>query len=186
MLEGAVLLGHALERFGDLGVGDLGHRLRDRHVRQVGQLEVRQNLEGDGEGQIALGVHGLLDLFLALGELDLRLVGELQAVVLDDLAVGLVDGVLQHVGHDGAAIDLAQVPHRHLARAEPVEPHPVLEGRQFAVQALFQLGGREHDLELSLQALGQCFRHLHGTIRLHPLEYNLKSRLRSMRRHAVT
>ena len=65
-----------------------------RDVGEVGELEVRQHLEGDREGEVALGVHRLLDLVLVLGELDLRLEGELQAVVLDDLAVGLVDGVL--------------------------------------------------------------------------------------------
>ena len=37
--EGAVLLGHPLERFVDLGVGDLGDRLLHRDVRQVGELE---------------------------------------------------------------------------------------------------------------------------------------------------
>ena len=131
-LEGAVLLGHALERFVDLGSETSATGFLTVDVGHVDQLEGRQHLEGDGEGQIALGVHGLLDLFLALRELDLRLEGELQAVILDDLAIGLVDGVLDHVGHDRAAIDPAQVPHRHLARAEAVDPHPVLEGRQLA------------------------------------------------------
>ena len=166
-LEGAVLLGHALERFVDLGLGHLDDRLLDRHVLEVDQIEDRQHFERDGEGQIALGVHGLLDLVLVLGELDLRLEGKLEAVVLDDLAVGLVDGVLDHIAHDRAAINPAQVPDRHLAGAEPVDLDPVLESRQLVVEPLLQLRCREHDLEFPLQALGQSFRHLHGSNRLH-------------------
>ena len=162
--EGAVLLGHALERFLDLGVGHPRGQLLHGNVGQVGELEARQHLQGDREGEIGLGLHGPLDLVLVLRELDLRIEGELELVLVDDLAVGLVDGVLHDIGHDRAAVKAAQVLHRHLAGPKAIDAHAVLEGSKLAGQALLQLGRRQHHLELALEALGQGFRHLHGRI----------------------
>ncbi len=164
--ERAALTGHALEGLVDLRVGGLGDELGQADVGQVGELEARHHLEGDLEGEVALGVERLLDLGLVARELDLRLQGELEAVVGDDLAVGLVDGVLHHLGHDRAAVDLAQVGHRHLAGAEALELHLVLHAGQLVGQALLEFLGGQQNLKLALQPrgggpLGVDLGHLH-------------------------
>ena len=149
-----------------VGVRDFGDRPRDADVGEVGELEARQHLEGDLEGEVGLRVERLFDLVLVLGEADLRLEREPEAVLVDDLAVRLVDGVLNHVGHYRLAVDLAQMRDRHLAGPEAVEAHLVLQGRELAREPLLELGCRQHDLELALEPLGQGFGDLHRLIRL--------------------
>ena len=162
-LEGAAVLGHPLQGLVDLLVGGLQHELLDRHVGEIGELEARQHLELHLEGEVALGIEGTLDdvLLLVLRELDLRLEGEAQALVSDDLLVSLVDGVLQNVGHHRLAVDLAQMRHRHLAGAEALDLDLALDVRELGVEAILKLVGGEEHLKLALQPLGGRLGHLH-------------------------
>ncbi len=159
--ERAALAGHALQGLVHLRVGRLGDALGQADVGEVGEFEARHHLEGDLEGEVTLGVERLLDLGLIARELDLRLQGELEAVVGDDLAIGLVDGVLHHLGHHGAAVDLAQMRDRHLAGAEALELHLVLHAGQLVGQALLEFLGGQQNLKLALQPLGVDLGHLH-------------------------
>ena len=88
-------VGEILERRVDVVVADLGDRALERDVVERADLEFRQRLEGDGEGEVALGRERALDLVLSAGEIEFRLDRDSQRVFLDDLAIGLVDGFLQ-------------------------------------------------------------------------------------------
>ena len=103
----------------------------------------------------------LLHALVAAVDVDGRLVGEAQAVVLDDLAVRLVDGVLQHVAHDRLAIHLAQMIARHLARAEAVDADLVLHRVEFALEPLGEVLHRQNHLVGALEAFGEGFSDLH-------------------------
>jgi len=53
---------------------------------------------------------------------------------------------------------------RHLAGTEAVDLDLVLEVDELARQALFEILGGKHHLELALQTLRECFRDLHDYV----------------------
>ena len=128
---GAVLRGHALERLVDLGVGDLGglarhlRGRRSRRARTSAAPRARPCRRGRPCASIAASTSSLSSGNSICGSR-----ASFRLVVVDDLAVRLVDEVLQHVGHHRAAVDAAQMLHRHLARAEAVDPDLVLQARR--------------------------------------------------------
>src|SRR6185295_6131876 len=93
---------------------------------------------------------------------------EAEAAVGEDLRVGVADGLVDGLGHDRAAIYLLQVAHRHLAGAEAVELHLVLEVDQLGARLGIEIRCGDADLELVLQSLGEGFGDLHG-VNLLPL-----------------
>ena len=76
---------------------DLGDRPLERDVLEIADLELRQHFDRDLEGEIAARLERRLDLLLVGRKFDLRLHGEAQAVLLDDLLVGGVDRLLDDV-----------------------------------------------------------------------------------------
>ena len=106
--------------------------------------------------------------FCSVGMRDLRLGREAKAALGEDLRVGVADGLVDGLGHHGAAVDLLQMAHRHLAGTEAVELHLVLEVDQLRVRLGVEIGRGNADLEFVLQSLGEGFGDLHG-VRLLPL-----------------
>ena len=162
VVVGARRLGHPLDRRHDVGVGHLGDLLLDRDVGMIGKLDLRENLEGDRVFKVGLGRDDLLDLGLLLREADGRLEGELQAVVRDDLAIDLVDGILEDVGHHRLAVHAAQMLLGNLAGAETGDVGALLERHQLVIETTREIPGGHHHLVLALQALGQGFGDLHS------------------------
>ena len=79
----------------------------------------------------------------------------------DDLGVELANERLDGLRHHGLAVDLAQVRHRHLARPEAAQLHPVLEFAQALGEPRLQIGGRHLDLKFALEAVGESFCDFH-------------------------
>ncbi len=99
----------------------------------------------------------------SLRQIDLRLEREAQSVVFDDLPVGLVDGILDDVAHDGTPVEALQMGQGDLAGPEPVDLHLVLHADEFALQTGGQVRRREHDLVLAPQSVSADLRNLHLT-----------------------
>ena len=90
-------------------------------------------------------------------------IGELETVVVDDLAVGLAHGSFDDLGHRGLAVEAPEVLHRNLARPEPAELHLALEVIEPLVDARLQIGRRHDDAVLAFEACGGGLSHLHRT-----------------------
>ena len=149
-------------RLVDVGVPDRRHRLFHRDGREVDQHDLRQHLDRHGVGKVGAALDGGLDLRLVLREGDLGLQRQLEAVVGDDLAVGLGHRRLDHLDHHRAAIEALQVRHRHLARPEAVDADPVLDLLDAGDGATVKVAGLENHAELALQAFVIGFGYLHG------------------------
>ena len=80
-----------------------------------------------------------LDLVLVLGQVDVGLVRGALVALLDGLAARLLDGLLQHLGHQRAAVQLLEVRDRHLALAEALELDLVLDLVEARGEALAEL-----------------------------------------------
>ena len=99
-----------------------------------------------------------LDLVLVLGEVDVGLVRGALVALLDGLAARLLDGLLQHLGHHRAAVELLEVRDRHLALAEALELHLVLDLVEPRGEALRELALADDDLQLALETGDSTFR----------------------------
>ena len=64
--ERTVLLGDALHRLVDLGVGHLGDEPLELDALEIGELDRRQDFDRDRVGEIGLAVDHLLDRVLLL------------------------------------------------------------------------------------------------------------------------
>ena len=145
----------------DLGVGHLGDEPFDFNVLETANLDLRQHFEGDGKGEIGFCFERLLDFLRILGEIDLRLQGKPQLIVLDNLAIGLVDGLLDNFRHDRAAVETLEMRNRNLARTEARNARLGLDFGELAFDSLGKLGRGKHHLEFALEALRVCLRDLH-------------------------
>ena len=121
---------------------DVGHLALELQRGEVGDGDLGQHLERHGEGQIALAGQHALDLVLVLGQIDVRLVRGALVAVGQRLAARLLDGLLQHLGHHRAAVELLEVRDRHLALAEALELDLVLDLVEAGGEALAQLALR--------------------------------------------
>ncbi len=146
-------VGEILERRVDVVVANLGDRALQRDVVERADVEFRQRLESDGEGEVALGRERALDLILPAGEIEFRLDRDSQRIFLDDLAVGLVDGFLKHVAHDALAIELLEMADRSLAGAEALDLGLGLHFGELGRELGREIAGRQHDLIFLLQPL---------------------------------
>ena len=84
----------------------------------AGRLELRHHLDVEVVGEVfAPGEH-----LIHVGDrLQVRLGGDAQLIVREDLLRGLVEGLLDHLAHQGLAIQPPDVGRRHLARPEALE-----------------------------------------------------------------
>src|SRR6185437_7342276 len=157
----ATLPDKPVERGVDIGWFDVGGQALERDLREIANLEDRQNLERDLEVEIAAGLEGGFDRGLVARKLDLGLAGEAQMVVVDDLLVGAGDGLLDDFGHHRLAVNLAQMLDRHLARAEAVEADLLLELGELSVELRGEVARGQRNIVLALQALAERLGHLH-------------------------
>ena len=126
----------------DVLVGDLGHVDLDLERGEVRQLDVRTDVDLGGEGQRhAVG---------ELTDLDVGLTEHLQLVLVDRVAVGLGERLVDRLVEHGAASDpLVDDARRHLALAETGDRHlrgDLLVGRVDAGLQLVEgdLDGQSH------------------------------------------
>ena len=164
----AVLVGDALDRLIDIGVGDLDHRLLDGKALEVGELDRGHDLDRNRVGQIGFAGQDVLDGLLFRRHRDLGLGRKPKAALGEYLRIGVADGLLDGLRHHRAAIDLLEVADRHLAGTETVDADLVLEVDQTRVRLGIEIRCRDADLELVLQSLSQGFCDLHG-VNLLPL-----------------
>jgi len=99
-----ILLRERRQDLVDVGAGDLGNEPFDLDVIETADLDLRQHFERDGKGEIGLRFENLLDFLSLRRNIDLRIDGKAQLILLDNLAIGLVDGILDNLGHDRATI----------------------------------------------------------------------------------
>ena len=101
-------------------------------------------------------------LTLVLAEFDARLRGRTLAAVGQRLLGGLVDRVLDDLGHRRTAENALDVRDRHLARAEALERDGLAQLVEPGGQLVAQFGRRDDDPQLPLQTFRKRLRHLHG------------------------
>ena len=116
-----VLLGDALQRLIDFGIGDLADETFELDGLEVRKRDRRHDLELDRVGEVGLAGDDALDGALLRGQRYLGLGRELEAAVGDDLVVGLADRRFDHLRHRGFAVDAPEMRDRHLAGAEAAE-----------------------------------------------------------------
>ena len=114
-------------------------------------LDRRDDLVGQLELEIDAAIEDLLGFLLVLGHLDLGLHGRLLAAVGNDRAGRVGQDLVDHLGHERLAIDLAQVLNRHLARAETVDAHLVLDVDKALHQPVFHIGSGYGHFDFALQ-----------------------------------
>ncbi len=164
----ALLGGERLIALGETGDGlvervgvDIGHETLELESLEIGELHLGQHVEAHHVGEVGLTRHHALDLGGVLGEFDRRHHGGALLAVGDGLGARLADRLLQDIAHDGAAEHLLDVGERHLALAEALELDLVLDLVEVVREALAELIGCDHHLELALQAFRTRFRDLH-------------------------
>src|SRR6478735_2373532 len=127
-----------------VGADELGRRFSER----LDEIKDRVQLKGFRKGKVP--VPHLKKMY-----------GRALVAVRDRLRARLLDGLLQHLRHQRAAIHLLQVRDRHLALAEALELDAVLDLVETLREAPAKLIRANHDLEGTLQSLGIRFRDLH-------------------------
>ena len=122
-----------------------GRRRRGARSRRRRSRRPRSSAgpRGRRQGEIGLGLESLLKFRLVLREIDLRRAGRPQGIVLDDLAVGLVDGLLHRPrpspsGHrDGADAPTGTLP----GRKPLIAPWPASRGAEPSTRGARSLAG---------------------------------------------
>ncbi len=120
------------------------------------------HLDRDRVSEIGFSGEDVLDLFGLRRHRDLGFGREAEATLGKNLRVGVADGLVDGLGHDGAAIHLLEMAHRHLAGTETVESDLVLELHQLGVRLGIEIRCGNADLEFVLQSLDEGFGDLHG------------------------
>ncbi len=138
----AILLGEPRQNLVDVGARDLGDEPFDFYVLEAAGLDFWQHFERDGKGEIGLRFENLLDFLAVPRKIDLGVHGKPQLIFLDNLAIGLVDGVLDNFGHDRAAIETLQVRNRDLARTKPGNARLGPDLGELTFDSLREVGGR--------------------------------------------
>ncbi len=117
-LIGAVLrgkLGHSLIDLSVAGRIDGTLQLQCGHIHR---LELGDQFDRDLVGEVGLARE---DLFHVRFELQVRLAGGPQLIVVQRLLGAFAEGLFDHLAHQRAAVDAAHVRRRHLAGAEALE-----------------------------------------------------------------
>ena len=158
---GLVLLADARERLVHLGLGHLAGQPGQLDGLEIGERDRRHDLDRHGVVEVALARDQFLDRVLLGRQRHLRIGGELEAALADDLVVGVAHRRLDHLGHGRAPVDAPEVGDRHLAGTEAVDADAVLQLVQARGDLGVELGGRNDHLEFALETFGQRFGNLH-------------------------
>ena len=149
LLVGAALLGQIRQRLGDLG----GLRLIDQplqlQLRDVDRLEIRHHLDVQLVVEVLLAGQHLVHVRLRR---QVRGRGGAQAVILQHLLAGLVDGLLDQFAHQRLAVDTAHVRHRHLAGTEAADVQPRSDLGDLGFELFGQVGRADLDAIDAAQA----------------------------------
>ncbi len=147
-LAGAGLVGPVLRaEFGQslvhLRVGRLIDGALQLELLDVDRLELRDQLDLQLIDEISLAREHLVDVGF---QLQVRLARRAQLVFFQRLLGALRQGLLDHLVHQGAAVDAADMRRRHLARAEPLEVETRRDLCDLGLEPLGQVGRRRPDL----------------------------------------
>ena len=134
---------------------------RDADAGDVLDLDGRQNFVIQLEFEIRAAGQDFFCLFLVFRHDDFRLHRSLLATLRQNVAAGIVQDLIDDFGHEGLAVDLAQMRQWHLARTEPVQTNLALGVVQALQQPVFHILGRHDDFDLALEAGIQSFGDLH-------------------------
>ena len=150
-LIGPVALPKQIDLLADILFGRLRDLFLNRDALQVGKLDLGQNLERHGVFEIGGALDDALHGRLILGQLDVGLQRGPLLAVGDGFGARLAYRLLDHLGHDRAAVKLAHMRERNLARPEAVQPHLVLQVGQFRLGAGLQLACGNNYLQFTFQ-----------------------------------
>ena len=156
-----VLVGDAGDAFLDLGITDLGGEFGELDALEIAERDRRHNFKRHRVVEVAFAGDQLLDRAFVGRQRNLRIGGELEAALGDDLIVGVAHGCFDHLRHGRAAIHALEVSHRHFAGAEAVDADAALQIVQTLVDFGVEFGGRHDHLEFALETVRQCFSNLH-------------------------
>ena len=92
---------------------------------------------------------------------NLRLDGELEAVVGDDLAIGLAHRRLDHLRHCGLAVEPPEMRDRDFAGPETSELYASLQVVEPLIDPRLKIGRGDDHAKFALEASGGSFSHLH-------------------------
>ena len=135
-----------IDGFVDVLLGDNRNRALQRECAEIHDLDRGQHFERERVSKIGRAVEDLFDLGFVLGQRDLRLECGTFFVLGQGLAAGVSHGLLQHVGHHRAAIDLTQMRFRHMAGPKALDLRFVFELIKACREPLFQLIGADDHL----------------------------------------
>ena len=148
----------------DMSIGDLDDMAVELKRADIGDLETGDHLEGHRVGKIALTRKDFFDFVLVFGQRHIGLVGRLEVAFLNKLLAGLIELLLNDLGHDRLAVDAAQMRYRHLAGPEALEIGAAGELGELLVELAVEIGGPDDDLEFALQTFAQRFGDLHNVL----------------------
>ena len=134
-LIGGIRLHEPLDLLLNVLLGGLRDLFLKRDRLQIGELDLRQNLERHGVFEIGCALDDALDGRLILGQLDVGLEGRPLLPVGQGFGARLADSLLQNLRHDGPAVKLTHMRKRNFARPEAVQAHLGLEVGQLRLGA---------------------------------------------------
>ena len=142
----ALLLGRqAFQIAVDVLVAGLGHQPFQRRCREVGDVDLRQHLDLDGERQVLVLLHIL--------QVHVRPHGGAHLVVAEHLLGAFADRLLDHLAEGALAVQPLQQGQRRLAGAEALQVDAVAQVLQDHLHALFDLVDADDHLIGALQSL---------------------------------
>ena len=145
----------------DLGIGHRRGQPFELDGLEIGERDRRHDLHLDRVGEVGFAVDDAFDGALVRRQHHLGLGGELEAVIGDDLAVGLADRGFDHLGHGGLAVEALEMRDRHLAGPEAAQLHAALEIVEPLVDLGLEVGRGNDDAVFPLETRGGSFSHLH-------------------------
>ena len=128
---------------------------------EIGQRDRRHDLHLDRVGEVGFAGDDAFDRALLRRQHDLGLGRELEAVIGDDLAVGLAHRGLDDLRHGGFAVEPLEMRDRHLAGPEAAQLDAALEIVEPLVDPGLEIGRRDDDAIFPLETRGGSFSHLH-------------------------
>ncbi len=163
VLAGALLVNAAL--LGELGEG-LVHFGFTRRVDRPGKLEPsdvdRFEIRHDRNVQLIGEVLLAGDHFVHVGlRRQVRRGGDAEVVFGDHLLAGLVERLLDHLAHQGLAVDAPHVRWRHLAGPEAAQIEPRRDLSDLGLELLAQLVESDADAVDPAEPVARNLRHLH-------------------------